>query len=198
VNSTPSGADVPLSGTYRTLCVRTCDGYYFPISYSTVPSKFGDDERLCQRLCPASEAVLYSHRNPGEDVTRAVAASGRSYSELPTAFAYRKAFNNACSCRAPGQSWADALKQLDDQTVERGDIVVQTEEQAKALSQPRLDAQGKPIRNPNPAMPRGANATTVQAAPLPSTASAPSEAATEEDPSKRKVRTVGPTYLPGR
>ncbi len=212
VNSSPSGSDVPLSGTYRTLCVRTCDGYYFPISYSTVPSKFADDERLCQRLCPASEAVLYSHRNPGEDVTRAVAASGRSYSELPTAFAYRKAFNNACSCRAPGQSWADALKQLDDQTVERGDIVVQTEEQAKALSQPRLDAQGKPIRleatpgrapapnarNPNPSMPRGANATAVQAAPLPSAAPAPSEAATEEDPSKRKVRTVGPTYLPGR
>ena len=143
---------------------------------------------------------------------RSVAASGRSYSELPTAFAYRKAFNNACSCRAPGQSWADALKQLDDQTVERGDIVVQTEEQAKALSQPRLDAQGKPIRleatpgrapapnarNPNPSMPRGAGATAVQTAPLPSTTPAPSEAATEEDPSKRKVRTVGPTYLPGR
>src|ERR1700680_2756788 len=27
----PSG---PPSGTYRTLCARTCDGYYFPISYS--------------------------------------------------------------------------------------------------------------------------------------------------------------------
>src|SRR5271156_6400924 len=171
----PVGEGAPF-GTFRTVCVRTCDGYYFPISYSTVPSKFADDERLCQRLCPASEAVLYSHRNPGEDVTRAVAASGRSYSELPTAFAYRKAFNNACSCRAPGQSWEDALKQLDDQTVERGDIVVQTEEQAKPLSQPRLDAQAKPIRleatpgrapapnarNPNPSMPRGANATAVQ------------------------------------
>ena len=24
--------DAPLAGTYRTLCVRTCDGYYFPIS----------------------------------------------------------------------------------------------------------------------------------------------------------------------
>ena len=149
VQSTPSGADVPLSGTYRTLCVRTCDGYYFPISYSTVPSKFADDEGLCQRLCPASEAVLYTHRNPGEDINRAVSSStGRFYTELPNAFAYRKAFNNACSCRMPGQTWADALRQLDDQTVERGDIVVQTEEQAKALSQPRIDAQGKPIRQP--------------------------------------------------
>ncbi len=194
VTSTPTGPDVPLSGTYRTLCVRTCDGYYFPISYSTVPSKFADDERLCQQLCPASEAVLYSHRNPGEDVTRAVSSTGKLYTELPTAFAYRKALNEACSCRAPGQSWADALRQLDDQTVERGDIVVQTEEQAKALSQPRVDAQGKPISRPGRPGARNATAPAVQqAAP----AGAPSEAA-EEDPSKRKVRTVGPTYLPSR
>jgi Protein of unknown function (DUF2865) len=219
IQTAPGGSDVPLSGTYRTLCVRTCDGYYFPISYSTVPSKFVDDEQLCQRLCPASEAVLYSHRNPGEDVTRAVSTStGRLYTELPTAFSYRKAYNEACSCRAPGQSWADALKQMDDQTVERGDIVVRTEEQAKALSQPRVDAQGRPIRLdavpngrttgpgsrasslPGDNAPRSANAGPIQAAPLPATTasvpdSAPAEAV-EEDTSKRKVRAVGPTYLP--
>src|SRR4029077_10414437 len=60
--------NAPLAGTYRTLCVRTCDGYYFPISYSTVPGKFADDEQLCRRMCPATEVTLYSHRNPGEDV----------------------------------------------------------------------------------------------------------------------------------
>jgi hypothetical protein len=214
VQTTPGGADVPLSGTYRTLCVRTCDGYYFPISYSTVPSKFADDEQLCQRLCPASEAVLYTHRNPGEDITRAVSSStGRYYTELPNAFAYRKTFNNACSCRAPGQSWADALRQLDDTTVERGDIVVQTEEQAKALSQPRIDAQGRPIRlqaMPSSRLPaagapsRGTanvNVTPVQAAPLPEVTSAPTPATaegTEQPDPKRQVRTVGPTYLPAR
>ena len=195
VQTTPSGADVPLSGTYRTLCVRTCDGYYFPISYSTVPSKFADDERLCQRMCPATEAVLYSHRNPGEDITRAVSATGGLYTELPNAFSYRKAFNNACSCRMPGQTWADALRQLDDQTIERGDIVVQTEEQAKALSQPRLDAQGKPIpasRLPTGSVPpRSANAAPVT--PAPAAVEAP-----EVDPSKRQVRSVGPTFLPSR
>ena len=126
-----SGPDAPLSGTYRTVCVRTCDGYYFPISYSTVPSKFAEDERLCQRLCPASEALLYSHRNPGEDVTQSVSIGGQPYSALPNALSYRKQFNPACSCRAPGQSWAEALRQLDDQTIERGDIVV-TEEKARA------------------------------------------------------------------
>ena len=39
----PSGDGAP-SGTYRTVCVRTCDGYYFPISYSTVPGRFADDQ----------------------------------------------------------------------------------------------------------------------------------------------------------
>src|SRR5207247_9617553 len=96
-----SFADAPMSGTYRTLCVRACDGFYFPISYSTVPSKFAEDERLCQRLCPATEVSLYSYRNPGEDVARAVSASGRLYMDLPAAFSYRQQYNPSCSCRSP-------------------------------------------------------------------------------------------------
>ncbi|HEX2654382.1 MAG TPA: DUF2865 domain-containing protein, partial [Xanthobacteraceae bacterium] len=28
--------EVPQSSTYRTLCVRSCDGFYFPISFATV------------------------------------------------------------------------------------------------------------------------------------------------------------------
>jgi len=207
----PAGPDAPLAGTFRTVCVRTCDGYYFPISYSTVPSKFAEDERLCQRLCPASEVALYSHRNPGEDVTQAVSSSGRSYSELPNALSYRKQFNPACSCRAPGQSWAEALRQLDDHTLERGDIVV-TEEQAKLLSQPRTDAQGKPIRldaNPARGAPAPKNATanapkSATAAPTsaPAAAAAPASPAPEEQPeedrAKRKVRAIGPAFYPVR
>ena len=61
----PGGDGAP-SGTYHTVCVRACDGYYFPISYSTLPSRFADDARACQRLCPAAEAELYSFHNPGE------------------------------------------------------------------------------------------------------------------------------------
>src|SRR5712672_174426 len=47
-NSNPMtpGVDLgPQSGTYRTVCVRTCDGFYFPISFATVPARFPDDER---------------------------------------------------------------------------------------------------------------------------------------------------------
>ncbi len=39
-----SAVDPQLGGSgYRTLCVRTCDGYYFPISFSTSPSRFPED-----------------------------------------------------------------------------------------------------------------------------------------------------------
>jgi hypothetical protein len=182
------------SDTYRTLCVRTCDGYFFPVSYSTVPSKFADDERVCQRMCPAADVMLYSHRNPGEDVAQAVSSAGRQYSDLPSAFAYRKQFNPSCSCKAAGQTWAEALKSLDDQTVERGDIVV-TEERAKQLSQPQTDAQGKPIRPP----PRpAATAPGRPPAPLPAVVAPAPPEEPPQDPAKRKVRTVGPTFLPAR
>ena len=46
---------------------------------------------------------------------------------------YRTEFNPACSCKRPGQSWADALGK--DEAVEPGDVVV-TEERAKQMSQP--------------------------------------------------------------
>ena len=77
-----------------------------------------------------------------------------------------------------------------------------TEEQAKLLSQPRVDAQGKPVKpDANPAR-SGAAAevrsagSRTNAAPAPV---APTPApAVEEDPSKRKVRTVGPPFLPAR
>ena len=32
------------SGTYRTVCVRSCDGYYFPISYATTAERFAGSE----------------------------------------------------------------------------------------------------------------------------------------------------------
>ncbi len=192
----PDQTPGPASGTYQTLCVRTCDGFYFPISYSTLPNRFADDAQTCQRLCPASEAVLYSHRT-GEDVNQAVSASGRLYTELPSAFAYRKQFNPSCSCKAAGQTWADALKQLDDQTVERGDIVV-TEERAKQLSQPQVDAQGKPVK-PAPAA-RPGTAPAQPAAPTPASANAATttDSTGDTDTGKRHVRMVGPTFLPAQ
>ena len=173
------------SATYRTLCVRTCDGYYFPVSFATTPARFHDDEQTCQRTCPAAEVMLFSHRNPGEEVTQAVSIDGRPYANLPNAFKYRQEFNPSCSCRQAGQSWADALGQGRDRTIERGDIVV-TEERAKALQVPR-DAQGRPIR-PAASQPAGGGAANPTKADA---GSAPADA-------KKTIRSVGPIFVPAR
>lgn len=184
ISSSPAG---PMGGTYRTICVRTCDGFYFPISYSTSPDRFRDDEQTCQRMCPASEVSLYSYHNPGEEVAQAVSLNGQLYTALPTAFSYRKALNPACSCRKPGESWAAAIKAVGaDTTVAPGDVVV-TDQNAKRLSQPRIGADGRPIK-PDPRA----------KAPAPTNPAALVDAPGETDPAKRTVRTVGPTFLPAR
>jgi hypothetical protein len=114
------------------------------------------------------------------------------YSELPNAFSYRKAITPACSCKLSSQTWADAAKQMDDPTVERGDVVV-NEERARQLSQP-TDAQGRPLR---PATRPGT--ATQKSTPAPAAnANTGTDDQTGSDPSKRKVRTVGPTFLPTR
>jgi hypothetical protein len=179
----PNGDGAP-SGTYHTVCVRTCDGYYFPISYSTTPSRFADDQRACQRECPAAEATLYAFRNPGEDMEQAMSLSGQPYTALPTAFQYRKQFTSACSCRRPGQSWADALKDADDSsTLESGDIVV-TDKNANALSQvPQTPASKAAAK-------AGANAAATGATP----ATTPASPA-NTDSAKKPVRTVGPPFV---
>ncbi|HWN49917.1 MAG TPA: DUF2865 domain-containing protein [Xanthobacteraceae bacterium] len=189
----PGGADYPQIGGngYRTLCVRTCDGFYFPISYSTSPTRFAEDEQTCQKLCPATEAVLYSHRNPGEDVAQAVAGNGRAYKDLANAFRYRREFIASCSCKQAGQTWAEALGQTKDSTIERGDIVV-TEDRAKALSQPRSE---NPSRN---AVSRTDTRKPTGNLPVAAPSDAPESTPPATEPGKRTVRTVGPTFIPAQ
>lgn len=179
----PEGDGAP-AGTFRTVCVRACDGYYFPISYSTVQSRFADDARTCQRECPATAVELYTYRNPGEDISQAVSLSGQSYTALPAAFQYRKEYTPTCSCRKPGQSWADALKGADDSsTLESGDIVV-TDQNARALSQP-----------PQPRGVKAGKPASANAAPSASAPSADAGGSATPDTPKTAVRSVGPPFV---
>jgi len=189
-NPVPPSDLGPQSGTFRTVCARSCDGAYFPISFATVPSRFPDDEKTCKSLCPASEATLYAYRNPGEDMNQAVSISGQPYSALPNAFKYRTEFNPSCACKAAGQTWSDALKTIDDKATaeQQGDIIV-TEESAKKMARP-LAAKTAPAA----ATKKGAAGT---AAPAPD--AAPATTAATPDPTAAKdkpIRSVGPTFIP--
>ena len=181
------------SGTYRTVCVRTCDGYYFPISYATTQDKFAEDAQTCQATCPAAEVVLMSNRT-GDDINQAVSTGGAPYTSLANAFRYRKEVVPACGCRAPGQSWAQALGQVRDTTVQSDDIVV-TPGVAQKMSQPR-DNQGRPIKVDVKTLDPKAAAAAASGAQ----AAAPSDEGdtTAPDRPKRPVRAVGPTFVPTR
>jgi hypothetical protein len=179
----------PQAGTYRTVCVRTCDGFYFPISFATVPSRFSDDEKTCKNLCPAADATLFSYRNPGEDMNSAVSINGQPYSSSPNAFRYRTEFNPSCSCKAPGQTWSDALKNIDDRaSLDQGDIIV-TEERAKKMSQ-------VPSKPGPAAAKRGAPASTTGTAGSDEAANA--AAASDPTQGGKPIRSVGPTFIPAR
>ncbi|WP_293865241.1 DUF2865 domain-containing protein [uncultured Alsobacter sp.] len=147
------------SGTYRTLCVRKCDGYYFPISNSTTRARFDTDSSLCQASCPNAEVELFL-QPANQDANAAVALDGTSYTSLPNAFRYRKALDPGCTCRRPGQSWAEALADAERMLADRrgaGDIIV-TEEKAQELSRPKeptapAAAKGKAAPAPKPKAP---------------------------------------------
>ena len=173
------------SGSFRTVCVRTCDGFYFPVSYAASPARFAQDEKTCQRMCPAAEVMLFSYPTQGADITQATSINGQPYTALPNALKYRTEFNPSCSCKRAGQSWADALGK--DEAVEPGDVVV-TEERAKQMAQP--PTQKGQTKGKLPA------AQPTNAAPAPATAqpaSASTEAPTAD--SKKGIRAVGPTFI---
>ncbi|MBI5262152.1 MAG: DUF2865 domain-containing protein [Bradyrhizobium sp.] len=187
----PPGGDFgPQSGTYRTVCVRTCDGAYFPISFATVPARFPDDEKACKALCPAAEASLYAYRNPGEDMNAAVSTNGQPYTALPNAFKFRTEFNPSCSCKAAGQTWADALKSVDDKATaeQQGDIIV-TEESARKMQQRQM-GKAAPVNAK-----KGAAPSTAAGTPAPDTSSAPANPGASDN---KPIRTVGPSFIPTR
>jgi hypothetical protein len=85
--------------TYRTLCVRLCDGFYFPVSFSTLPSHFPQDADVCSSKCAAPTELFY-YPNPGGTVEQAVALKDQeAYTKLKFAFRYRKEYVNGCSCK---------------------------------------------------------------------------------------------------
>jgi hypothetical protein len=106
----PQSAPAPMAGgTYRTMCVRSCDGYYFPVSFSTTRDRFDDDAQACARMCPEAEVGLYYHPTGGGP-EEMISVAGSAYSELPAAFRYRETFDASCSCGRPAVGEARAVE----------------------------------------------------------------------------------------
>ena len=117
----PFGGSVPQAqprqryGGGQAFCVRTCDGRHFPV--------VGDDNKsraaTCKSLCPSAETrIVY-----GSSIDEASTESGKSYSDLPNAFRYRKELVADCTCNGKDAMGLAQVKIEHDPTLRKGDIV---------------------------------------------------------------------------
>ncbi len=84
-------------GGHRTVCVRMCDGYFWPISFATAEDNFERDQSVCENSC-SSPAKLYVYENPGQEPEQMVNLKGQPYSKLSTAFLFRAKLDQSCKC----------------------------------------------------------------------------------------------------
>jgi hypothetical protein len=182
------GEGVNAHGGSQAVCVRSCDGGFFPMNMSAHHNGETLSE-MCTALCPGTQAAVYT-RNPNSEIKTAVSLDGTPYMDLPNALKFQKSFDNTCTCRPAGKTWAESLVSAEAAlgSQRKGDIMV-TPEKAAELSRPKMDSKTR--------------ASLIAAAP----AAAPAQAATATDAKpeldqasevagpdgvKRHVRTVGP------
>jgi len=96
-------------------CVRLCDGRYFPIQRHSG----ANTAQICSSFCPASATKIYN----GNGIDHSVAPDGKRYSELATAFAYRKKIVPGCTCNGRDAFGLVTTPVADDPTLRAGDIV---------------------------------------------------------------------------
>jgi hypothetical protein len=124
-NSTEDGAPraplPPIGGGYARStghCVRMCDGMHFPVHGRGEMSPTA----MCQAFCPASVTKVFF----GNQVDRAISMDGERYSELDTAYAYRKKLSGDCTCNGREPVGLSPVDISLDTTLRQGDIVATT------------------------------------------------------------------------
>lgn len=186
--SNESGPNV--HGGAQAVCVRTCDGGFFPLPISSHHSA-EDLNQMCEALCPGTEAKVYT-RNPNAEIKTAVGLDGKPYVDLPNALKFQKVFTPTCSCRPAGKSWAEALANAEEVigNQHKGDILV-TQEKSDEMSRPRLDPKARAALLAAPGTTKVSPQDADQLAANPPALKDATEV-TGPDGVKRLVRHVGP------
>lgn len=183
--------------TIRTLCVRLSDGYYFPISFATLPDYLDADEGECQARCPGAQVELFYYDNPGQDMSQAVNREGETYTSLPSAFKYRKELDPDATCKDMTASTDQQdLTQLDPAATSRPMVAVGGAQFPLPLPDPRLvQRQASPVkvasRNP-------VGDDDAESAPQPVKPPVATDNSRYVEIAGKKVRIVGPPTPYGR
>src|SRR5271156_2961323 len=72
-------------------CVRLCDGHHFPMEQRVANAT---PVETCRSMCPASKTKVFF----GSEIDHAVAKDGARYTDLDTAYVYRKQLVAHCTC----------------------------------------------------------------------------------------------------
>jgi hypothetical protein len=142
------------SGGGYTVCVRACDGAFFPVTYFGAASRSDTLEQVCRSQCPNAEVALYSFPFGGT-IDEAVSSAGEPYALLPNAHKFEQSYDPSCSCRPPGQSWAEALAAAEAKYGRHSHDILVTVEDAERMSRPVQNPKAKPAAT-DPAEPGGA------------------------------------------
>ncbi|EJJ24821.1 DUF2865 domain-containing protein [Rhizobium sp. CF142] len=154
-----------------TICVRTCDGGFFPISNNATSVDFGRDAATCAKMCPGVETELYYRDISSADASNMIStATGAPYGAMKNAFAYKT--------RAPGEKSACSCN-----------LTAYYEEmrRSQAAYAPAPEPKGS-ITTIHTEAPKAASAPPAPQAQVPDR---------PYDPASNKVRQVGPQFLAG-
>jgi Protein of unknown function (DUF2865) len=147
------------------VCVRSCDGSFFPVSYSGAGSRSDSLEEVCRSLCPNANVELYSF-GFGGTINTAVSSAGEPYVNSPNALKYLQSYDPACSCRRKGQSWADALAGAEARYGHEARDILVTPEKSAEMARP-IDPKAKSAADPKAKTTKASAKSTVVTADVP-------------------------------
>jgi hypothetical protein len=100
-------------------CVRTCDGYFFPLIKSARATR----QQSCNFACPSATVEIYD----GSSIESSRSARGQTYKALMDSLASHPA-SGRCSCNDPSTSAAySRAAARTDPTLQNGDFVIEDE-----------------------------------------------------------------------
>jgi hypothetical protein len=112
----PNGAGLSAAPSSGGFCVRTCDGYYFPL----IPAERATRQKSCEYACPSAPMAIYY----GSTIEDARNYRGEKYTSLKTAFSFRDKATPKCACNRPENSQAFFVRiARSDPTLHSGDII---------------------------------------------------------------------------
>lgn len=118
-------ANAPTTRGQRAICVRSCDGYVFPVATLSRSVGAGAQEESCAKLCPGAQTTLFVMPDGAGKIDQAVAArSGDTYAQLVARIDPTEAKSKSCGCQSVAGDRAGMSTFLSDSTLRPGDTVV--------------------------------------------------------------------------